>query len=260
MEDILINRLLFGQEIQVKDGVPLKVPLVKDVALNDDFVKYSSIFTIITREIFSASPNVDELEKRFPTVWSMLFDPTGEGDYILGSVLGEEDKTGSDVFIESLSFWTGLDTKGFVKLSNKKFVNKQADWVIDVAEYNRLSKIIALVTGYEPSDDFIAPKNMTPTRFAAWEAMLKGRRRMAERHRVTLADKILILSVSMESYIPIEEIGNMTYFQFCKLYEVLSEKEAYQHRWDIKVSPKFDDDSKGFKHWKEKFKIQKIMR
>lgn len=248
--------LLFGKDIVVNEKVSIKIPKVEDIVYLDNFSKYTSIFTITTRELFSSMREVDELEQKYPTVWKMMFDPTGEGDKILGQVFGEES-LGSDIFIQSLAFWTGLKAEGFQKLSNKKFVNESVDWIIDVGEFNRLAKFIIMITCYEASTSFTAPKNMTEGRFQAWKSLLDGRIKMAQRNQRTMADKILILSISTESYIPIEQIGKMSYFQFCKLYEALTEKEAYKHRWDVRLSTKFDDGGQKLQHWKETLKITK---
>ena len=253
-----VTRLIFGKDIEVAEKVMMKMPTVEEVALSDNFGKYTSIFTIRTRELFSSLPDVDALEKRFPTVWSMMFDPKEEGDLLLGRALGSES-TASNIFIEALSFWTNLRPEGFVRLANgKKFVHEGVDWIIDVGEYNRLSKLIKDVIGYVPSDHFVAPKNMNPNRFSHWEGILKGRLKQADKNKRTIADKILILSVSTETYIPIESIGKMSYYQFQKLYSILEEKEAYKHRWDVKISPKFEDKkNNSTKHWKEAFKLIK---
>ena len=248
--------LIFGKPIEIKDDVFLTIPTVEEVAYFEDFSRYTSIFTATTRELFSSQQEVDELEKMFPSIWSMAFDDENGGDFLLGKIFGV-DYPGSALIIEALSYWTGLDVDGFDKLTNKKIVHTKSEWIIDSKEFRRVSKLIKTVTCFEASTHFTAPRNMNYTRFKTWESILRGRLRAAERNKRSLADKILILSVSMESYIPIEQIGKMSYFHFNKLYEALSEKEAYKHRWDVKISPKFEADNKGVKHWKETFRITK---
>lgn len=248
--------LLFGKPIKVKEDIFLTIPTVEEVAYSDNFSKYTSLFTATTRELFSSQQEVDKLEKMFPTIWSMAFDEENGGDFLLGKIFGV-DYPGSGLIMEALSYWTGLDIDGFQKLTNKKIIYPKSEWIIDSKEFRRLSKLIKTVTCFEPSTHYTAPKNMNATRFKAWESILKGRLKEAQRNKRSLADKILILSVSMESYIPIEQIGKMSYFHFNKLYEVLAEKEAYKHRWDVKISPKFEADNKTIRHWKETFKITK---
>lgn len=248
--------LLFGKEISVKEGVKIRIPVVEEVAYTQDFGKYTHLFTVTTRELFSSQREVDELEQRFPTVWRMMFGETDEGDFLLGKILGVETP-GSVVVMEAIAYWTGLDVSGFRKLGNGKMIHVGADWIITEETFDEISEVIKVIIGFEPSTDFIAPKNMSDSRYKAWMNIYKGRVRANQRNKRTLADKILILSISMESFIPIEEIRKMPYFQFSKLYEGLSEKEAYRHRWDVKISPKFESDNKPTKHWKEAFKIQK---
>lgn len=256
MSDNVAMDLLFGKPIKVSENVYLKVPTVEEVAYSEDFNKYTALFTVKTRELFSSHEDVDKLEEMFPSIWKMAFDEDNGGDLLLGMIFGAS-YPGSALIMEALAYWTSLDVNGFQKLGNEKIIHKESEWIIDRKEFRKFCNLIKTVTCYAPNNSMTAPKNMTPSRFKAWEAILKGRLRAAERNKRTLADKILILSISMDSIIPIEEIRKMSYFHFNKLFEALSEKEAYQSRWDLLMSPKFDSDPKAVKHWKETFKIIK---
>lgn len=258
--------LLFHKPIEfVPDTVYIRVPTVEEVAYNPSFGKYVGIFTISTREMFATARNVDELEAEFPTVMDMFKDP--QADMALGQIMGVPYK-GSEFLMEALNFWTGLqafddketpedDRVGFQVLTNGKIIHFGTQWVITKAEFEKFSKIIKVITCFTPSEHTV-PKITSDTRHKIWLQVYKGRQKAAARKALTLADKILILSISMESYIPIEEIRKMSIFTFNRLFEGLSKKEGYEKQWDLRLSMKFKTDDQQLKHWKETFKIDTI--
>ena len=141
-------------------------------------------------------------------------------------------------------------------LTNKKIINEQAKWVIDEKVFLEFCELIKDVTNHQVNEELVAPRNMSERQLGVWEKLYKGRMRKLQKGSRTIGDKILILSISMDSYIPINEIRKMTIFHFNKLYEAISEKESYEAMWDIKMSPKFDSKNSGdSKHWKESFKL-----
>ena len=245
------TRVLFGEPIKITDKVSLRIPKVGDVALNTNFSQYSRLFCVSTRELFSAMREVDELEKKYPTVFDMMFDDD-QTDYALGTMLGS-GLPASALVMEALEFWTGADRNGFAKLSNgKKFVHEKQDWVIDKAMFEDICEVIKKLLCYEPDIDLIAPEIRSDARFDAWQKTLKGRLRSRSRKGATYADKILILSISMDSYIPIQEIREMSIFHFTKMYNAVHEKEAYERSWAVHISPKFDTSKQKIQHWSEK--------
>ena len=244
--------LLFGKPIRITDKVSLHVPTVETVAYEKKYSAYTQPFLISTRQMFSSLAEVDQLEEKFPTVWQMIFDE--EGDLIVGQIFAGEGASGTDVIIEGLSFWTGYEKETFRKLSNKKIINEEADWIIDESIFSILSSSIKKILSYEEDHDVIAPKNMSERQLDIWKKTYAGRMRSRQKNASTFADKILILSISMDAYIPLDEIRKMSIYHFNKLYEGLSEKEAYEKQWEVKLSPKFESGGGNLKHWKEKFK------
>lgn len=242
--------LLFGKPVKITEKVSLHVPTVEDVAYTEKYSSYTQVFVITTREMFSSLAEVDELEERFETVWKMAFDK--EGSLIIGQMFG--GKTGTEVIIEALSYWTKLDVESFQALSSGRIVNKDMDWVIDEKVFNSIGECIKEIIGYEQDLDLIAPKDMSERQLDIWQKTYKGRVRNRQKNSISFADKIMILSISMDAYIPIGDIREMTIYHFNKLYEGLSEKESYEKQWEVKMSPKFESDG-NIKHWKEKFKI-----
>lgn len=242
--------LLFQTSIPISDYISFKNPTVEEVAKGSNFTKYSSIFVTSTREMFSQFPEVDELELRYPTIRSILIDKEMQDNNFLGMYFGEGKVTGKEILFESLEYWTGIKQEKFKLLANGKIICTSPEWIIDEEEFKNIAELVSMITSYEPNSDFIAPLNMTPTRHKVWMNMYKGRLKRLKRSKGTLADKILVLSISNNSYLPINEIRKMTYFHFCKLSILLSEKEGYELRWMLNASPNFETDTK-IAHWKE---------
>lgn len=246
--------LIFGKPIEFTHGVTIKIPTVEEVAYNENFNKYTRIFTTTTRELFALARNVDELENKYPTILSMANDE--EMDFALGKLLGVDYK-GSALIMEALSYWTGLTIDGedgFQLISSGKILHIKTEWIIDEKEWTRFSELIKKIQCITPSKDFTPPKPMNSDgKFNAWKALLKGRQRNASTKGLTMADKILILSISMESYIPIDDIRKMSIFVFSKLFEGLSKKEAYHLNMRMLISGNFDSEKINKKHWKETF-------
>ncbi|MBS4462301.1 hypothetical protein JXA27_06980 [Aerococcaceae bacterium zg-B36] len=249
------SSLVFGKPIEYMEGINIKVPIIENVIDDAKFGPYSMIFTITSREIFAAQRNVDELSQKFPTIWDMMFEPNL--DYQLGAYFQSEEKTLSMVMMEAFSYWTGLQLggeNGFQKLeNNKKLIHVEADWVIDKQEFIRFSDIIKQIVCWEgPNDDMTPPKIKSDAAYQAWMSLYKGRIGSQKKKGITLPDKILILSISGGSYIPIDEIKKMTVYTFNKLYDGLTYKENYDKGFLARISPNYQSKDEGrLKHWKE---------
>lgn len=249
---ININKLnlLLGKPIKVSNNVEIKIPTVEQLCDDNSFGTYTQVFTITTRELFSGNRQVDKYEEQYPNVWQMAFDK--EGGVILGQMLGYS--SGINIIIDSIAYWTGLESDAFRPLTNKKIINETAGWIIDEEVFGELCELVKIVTNHETNIDLVAPKNVSDNQWKIWENAYKGRLRNLQKNPRTIADRILVLSVSFDAYIPIDEIKQMTIYHFNKLYEAASLKESYMAQWDIKLSPKFE--SKGnLKHWKESVKL-----
>lgn len=251
---ILYNKvdLLFNKPLQISKGVFFRIPTVEQMCYEEEFAVHSYSLIRSTREIFSPYKEVDELEETFPNVWQMVFDE--EGDQLFGSMNGCE--SGKQMVIDSISYWTSLPAEDFKPLSNKKIINQKADWIIDENVFDGICNLIKDVINYQQNDDLIAPKNMSERTRGIWDKLYKGRLANAKKNsNRTMADKILILQISMASYISIDEIKKMSIYHFNKLYEAIGEKESYEAQWQLKLSPKFDVKEGLKKHWKEKIKM-----
>lgn len=247
--------LLFNKPIQLSEKVYINTPTVEQVCYEEDFTTYSSSVIRSTREMFT--PYREDLEKlsaKYPTIWGMIFDD--EGDIIFGKINGFE--SGRELVIETLSYWTSLPKEDFeILVNSKKIINKKADWIIDEDTFNGIVELIKDLINYKENTDLIAPLNMSKRQEGIFYNMYKGRvRKLKKQTGRTMADKILILQISMDSYIPMEEIRKMSIYHFNKLYESIELKEAYNTQLQYKLSPKFDvKDEGGQKHWKENVRM-----
>lgn len=250
--------LLFGKPVQVSNNVYVKIPTIKDVCHDERFDRYSSVFTIMTRQIFARSRDVDTLEMKYPSVWNLMWDE--QMNVIIGKLFGDGLKL-SDVIIEGLCYWTGLendDENGFKVLSNNKIVHIGSEWVIDLKEFNRFVGLIKIITNYQKPED-LAPKITSDIVHQKWLNFHDNIQRINKRKAITWADKIIILSVSGNSYIPIEEIEKMTVFHFYQLMNVFGKQDAYHISWDVFRSSKFESkNGSSPKHWKETFKVTNV--
>lgn len=254
-KEINVLDLLLRESVAFDDIVNVKNPTVREVVSGDSFSLNSYIFNVSTRALFSHLREVDELEKRYPTVWDMMFDEENDGDIILGQMIGI-NYPASALVMECFEHWTGLNRQGFRKLLNGKMIHEESGWIVDKQKFIKFCELIQKITCYEPNDDFIAPKNMSDARYNAWIKILKNRLRASQRKKGNkLADKILILQASYDAYVPIEEIVEMRFFHFNKLFRTLGEKEGYLRNWEIMVSPKFDSSKTKLKHWTEKVQV-----
>lgn len=254
--ELNVTDIMLGKPIVLNENVSIKNITVGELINDKDYPLYSTIFSIGARELFSAHKDVDELELRYPTVWEMMFDKTGEGEQLLGMMLGIPLPT-TTLVLNGLAYWTGLDLDGFQKLTNRKIIHEEAEWIIDRDTFTAFCRVIQKITCYKPNEEFIAPKNMSDARFKIWERHLKNRKRIASKRKgSSIADKILIFQISFNSYVPLEEILKMNYYYFTKLFQGLSERELYLRNWDIIVSPKFDTSKNSdMKHWTEKVHV-----
>ena len=246
--------LIFGKPIEFISGVNINIPTVEDVVYFDNFNIYTSIFTITPREIFTTLRNVDELCEKYPNIWSIAHDEYA--DMQVGSYFHPE-KTVSMIIMEALSYWTGLKLDGddgFVKMSNGKIVHVGSEWIINFDEYKRFSDVIKKIICWSGIDEEMrAPKITSDVVHKQWLRLYEGKLKERKRRSYTMGDKILILSISTDSYIPIDEIKKMTIYTFNRIFSGLSAKDSSDKSFMLYSSPKFSGDRPP-RSWKENWK------
>ena len=264
-----LTDLLLGTPVKINNRVSIKVPKVKEVVKDNNFENYTGVFTIMTRQAFASAREVDEIEAKYPNIWSMMWDEPM--DAIMGKMFGQEDKNLSDIVVESLAYWTGLDAEkyddngeniGFVILrQQQKIIHIETEWLIDITEFNAISNLIKTIISWNKPEDMIPPKPMTDAKYQSWMGFYEGMKNSSKTRGVmTWADKMLLLSVSTETYIPLETIGEMTIFTFYQTFNFLNKKDAYDISWKVFSLPDIDRTKvdKPKKHWKESARIRTI--
>lgn len=249
-----ITDLIFGNPVKIKDNVFVYVPTVEEVVNEDKFEIYTSVLTSVTRQIFATSRQVDEIEKQFPNIWAMLWDE--ELNIKLGEVFGGENSTLQSVIVDAISYWTKIDASSFSVLqTGKRIVNAEHDWLIDAAEFNKFVSLIKVITRWQMPDD-LPPKMTSDIVYDMWmNSFYRNIQEHKKRKFLSWGERILMLSVSMDSYIPIDEIKKMNIFLFYHMSSALDLKDVNRIRWDAHMSPKFESKDTP-KHWKEQFKIR----
>lgn len=245
--------LMFGKPIEFDTGVMVKVPTVEEVVETPNFNLHTMVFTLTTRELFQTLRDLEELERKYPSLWVIMHDE--EMDHQIGEFFSP-GKSLSMIFMEALHFWTGLELEGdggFQKHINGKFVHIASEWVIDYEVFREFGDLVKLITTYTPPES-LPPRITSDARHAAWISILKGRQREAEKNSITWADKILILSISTESLIDPREIAQMSIYMFYRLTSGLEKKEAYQTKLMYQLSPKYDSGKDKLRHWHETIK------
>ena len=255
MSELDYTRLLLGEDIPFNDNLNIHVPTIKDIAdiSEGKFARLFRPFVISTREIFAESPEVDDLEKQFPTLWVCMKDP--QVDASLGPVF--DTKTVSEAMIASIAYWTQTNIEDYQLLSNGKIISETHDTVFDAAKLSDFGRIIKMLVDYHANKDLIPPRDMSPKQRKMWNSLYKGRKRRAE-HSIgmTLADKILILSVTSGK--SLAEVSALNYYQFLNLYDAYEIREATEKQFAIYTSYKFDTKDMKMKDWRAITSIKRL--
>lgn len=275
-------KLLFNEPIEISPKVFVHVPKVREIIdIEEEFNRHILALTVMTRQIFVESRDVDRIEFEFPTVWNLMCSP--ELNIALGGITGQKDKRLSDLIIDAISYWTKLPnpskeeidsytdeqkkdksvSKGFEFLeNNKKIINYDTEWIIDEKEFEKFVDLIKMITDYREPDD-LAPKIKSDVAHQTWLNMYHSKQKVKKKKGSGWADKIIMLSISTNSYIPPDEIGEMSIFYFNQLFKAIGTKEAYETNMEILMSPKFASKDKKAKmptHWRESYRISNVTK
>ena len=275
MDSMTKSSMLLGEPIDFTDGVQIHVPTVQEIIESENKFDLSVMaLTVMTRQIFVEAREVDSIEQEFPTIWDLMCNP--QLNQTLGGLTGPPGSKLSDGIISAISYWTKLPNpskaeidnyteeekdskpKGFEFLeTGGKIINYDTEWVIDREEFERFVDIIKIITDYRKPED-LAPKIKSDAAHESWIRMYRGKKQMKKGRDIGWADRIMMLSVSTPSYIPVSEICAMTIFNFNQLFKIVNQKDAYEMSLDVLMSPKFaskDGQTKTPKHWRESYRI-----
>lgn len=260
--EVNYDRLLIGEDIPINEKVTMHIPTLKELAFGDQnlFNVYTRVFVTSVREQFSGVPNdVDQIEKKFPTMWDLAFDP--DMNKVAGEAMFGEGNELLNVIVNGIAYWTKTDIEGYRPLSNKKVINEALDWVIDVEEYKKLGSYIQMITLSKPNEDLIAPKGISskPHQCQIWSRLYKGRIRQLQKKKAgTLADSMLLLQAVAPSYLPFKQMAAMNYYQFQNTLSAYSTRMVVDQEREIYVSPKFDTSNMQLKDLSEEIALVKL--
>lgn len=244
MLNINYDRLLLGGDVPIKEGVSVHIPKLNDL-INEEaanFSLFTRIFTTSVREQFSGIPEkVDEIEEAFPTFWDIAFDD--DMNIAIGKDMYGDGIDLLSVIVGGLSWWTKIPDDEFKPLSNHKIVVESVDWVLDKEGFVEFCQLIQAITLMGPNEDLIAPKGISKKPMSAriWKKVYNGRvRNLQKQPGQSLGDKVLLLQALSRSYIPFNEIREMTYYQFSNLLKALQGSYQDERQFGIFVSGNFD--------------------
>lgn len=244
--DVNYERLILGGNVSLTDTVTLHIPTMRELIQDENKEREMNLFTraFVTsvREQFSGFPeSVDDIEAKYPIMWDLAWDESMNVQ--VGEAMFGKDMTLLSVIVNGIAWWTQSKIADYKPLSNQKVVNEPLDWVIDKEEFVKFSKYIKMITLYEPNEDLIAPPDLKgkPHKQKAWKQLYLGRiRRMKQGNSSTIADKMLLMQALAPSFIPFNELADMTYYQFMNLLRAYQQRKAYDQEFEIYTSEKFD--------------------
>jgi len=247
-------KLLMGRKIPFKseEGLFVHQPLISEVVEmgEESFNDLVYPFVLTSEAVFNGQDNDGELSAKYP-IYQLYFATMGEDEYILDGVFG--GKSALDSLKESISYFLNVDAKDIQFLTQRKKI-VIGEYVIDEQDFVALRKIIQLVVSREDISVEKVPKNMSERQRDIWEKLQRGRRNTARRDALYLQDMINVVSFGGSTYIPLDQIEKMTYYQLRNAYKSVMSMDAYKLGMDYKLSPKYEvkDD---VEHWTKSLRI-----
>lgn len=232
--------------------VSVRQPMISEIVDmgEDGFNELILPFVLTSESVFNGLDYEDQLVAKYD-IYDLFFTEVEEGVFVLDNVFGGKSALG--VLENSLSYFLQTDDIEFL-IHRKKI--RIGTYLMDKKEYMELRKVIQGITNKKDMQVEKPPKNMTKRQKDIWMKLQKGRRRNAEKDAVYLQDMINYVSFGGTTYIPLDQIDRMTYYQFSNAYKSIMGVDAFHIGMGYKLSEKFDvkDD---VKHWTESLKIGK---
>lgn len=248
-------KLLMGRQIEFdkEHSLFVRQPMMHEVVdLGETGFNDLVLPFVLTNEaVFNGLDNEEELMSRFH-IYDLFFAQVEENVFVLDNIFGGKSALG--VLKNSLSYFLQTDDIEFLIHRQKIVINGK--YLMDKPEYMKLRSIIQSVCNRQDMQVEKPPKNMTKRQQDIWKKLAKGRRRKAEKDAVYLQDMINYTSFGGTTYIPLDQIDRMTYYQLANAYKSVIGKDSFYIGMGYKLSEKFDvkDD---VKHWTESLKIGK---
>lgn len=235
------------------ESVLIPQPLISDVVDigEDEFNRILLPFILTPEMVFSGAEDEEELVEKFH-IYELFFMELENDTKLLDNIFEGQDSL--EVLMESLSYFFKTDNVKLLKNRKKIIINDS--YLIDKGNFDDVRKSIQSVTCRKDVEVEKPPRNMTERQKGIWDKLQKGRRRTAEKNALHMQDLISYVSLGGNSYISLDKIDKMTFYQLQHAYKSIIGKDSYEIGMSYKLSAKFDvkDD---VKHWTESLKIGK---
>lgn len=209
-------------------------------------------FILTTEAIFNGIENEDELVEKY-NVFDLFFIQSENGKTILDDTIFSGKKA-LDVLIDAIVFFTHVDKSEIRVINHLRNSIAIGRLVITRENFSLLKDAIHAVLNRKDIEIEKPPKDMGSRQKAIWEKLQQGRRRRAEKEASYLQDIMNFVQFGGNSYIPIQEILSMTYYQLYNAYKSILGKEAHHIGTLYKISPKFEIKDE-ISHWTKTIKI-----
>ena len=239
------TRLFFGRPIPLDEKISIIQPkLGQIIDMGDRYDNYLLPYTITLDTIFDDTSVIGDL-----TLFELFFEKFDDETYVLQ---GAFNNNPIELLSESITFFTGQEVK---ILENRKKVIIGDSYILDKVNYEHFRKIIQAVSTRKDLVVEKMPKGLSERRKDIWLKIQEGRRRKAQRESLGLEDIANVICFGGSSYISLDEIMNMTYYQFFNAYKSILGKDSYFIALQYKVSQKYEYKEE-LAHWSKDMKIK----
>ncbi|MFJ8247293.1 AMP-binding protein [Peribacillus asahii] len=248
-------KLLMGRSILLdkEHDIRVRQPMINEVVDmgEDGFNELVMPFILTSDSVFNGVENEEAMVSRFD-IYDLFFTQIKENVFVLDSVFGGKSALG--VLKDSLSYFLQTDNIEFLIHRKKIVIND--NYLLDKEGFMNLRKLIQGVCSRGDIQVEKPPKNMKKRQREIWMKLQKGRRRRAEKEAIYLQDMINFTSFGGATYIPLDSIDRMTYYQLSNAYKSIMGIDSFRIGMGYKLSQNFEvkDD---IKHWTEALKIGK---
>ena len=250
------TRLLLGKSIPFTEGFEVKQPTIDEVAMMEEgeFDNYVAPFILTIDSLFDNEEEAEKIKSEF-TLFQLFFHKIDDTKHLLDSVFGGRNTL--EFIRDVLAFFLDIDKSSITILEKrKKFAiqDEGRELVIDDMNFDKLRRIVQAIVSREDVEVERPPKNMTSRQKDIWTKLQAGRKRREKREAMSMADIINIVWMGGRSYISLEDVSKMTYFQLRKAYGNTITRDNFDMSMGYKLSQKFDVKDE-VKHWAKDFKV-----
>lgn len=211
--------------------------------MGDRYNDYLLPYTITLETIFDDEEVIAKLD-----IFELFFEKLENEGYVLE---GAFNNNPIELLCESITFFTGCDVK---VLENRKKIIIGDSFILDNQSFITFRKIIQAVSARKDLVVEKMPKGLSERRKDVWLKLQEGRRRKAKREAVEMEDIANIVSFGGGSYISLEQIMDMTYYQFLNAYKSILGKDSYYVALQYKLSQKYEYKEE-LAHWSKSMKV-----